>query len=50
MIPMMMMVGGGKDMFDGMMDFGMDDDDGEGLPFEDDDEEEDESPKGRKSK
>lgn len=41
MLPMMMMMGGGKDMFDGMLDFGMDDDDGETLPFADDDDDED---------
>jgi hypothetical protein len=53
MLPMMMLMGGGKDMFDGMLDFGMDDDDGESLPFapEDDDEDEeeaDETPAGSK--
>ena len=41
MLPMMMMMGGGKDIFDGMLDFGMDDDDGEGLTFGDDEEEDD---------
>lgn len=41
MLPMMMMMGGGKDMFDGMLDFGIDDDDGEDIPFVDDDDDED---------
>ena len=41
MLPLMMM-GGGKDMFDGMLDFGMDDDDGESLPLGDDEDDEEE--------
>ena len=64
MLPLMMMMGGGKDMFDGMLDFGMDDSDGEDITIveededdEDDDEEETtvvapskKSPKNKKAK
>ena len=41
MLPMMMMMGGGKDMFEGMLDFGMDDDDGEDILCDDESDEDD---------
>lgn len=41
MLPLMMMMGGGKDMFDGMLDFGMDDSDGEDFTIVDEDDEDD---------
>lgn len=46
MLPMMMLMGGGKDMFDGMLDFGMDESDGEDiLSIDEDDDEDEETPK-----
>jgi len=41
MLPLMMMMGGGKDMFDGMLDFGMDDEDGESIIAMDDEDDDD---------